>query len=141
MADFVIINGDQVLFQPSFTPAVVTVMPGVMTGSGPSTFSSQMICVEGDEKNVQIPGCAYVTPVYSVPGVGMLLIDSLAPNQQAQKTNSGHKKMILKGGNFIAKFQVMTPAQMPPPASTPDSTPAYMGQGSFITSNTKYKAT
>lgn len=139
MADFVILEGDIANFMPAFGAAVVTVLPGTMRGSGPATVGSKKICVDGDEKNLEVPGCPYLTPVYSVPGVGTLKIQSLAPNQKALKTKTGGKNMILKGANFIAIFEVQTPAQMPPPASTPDPVPKYPGQGSFITMNMKYK--
>ncbi len=50
--------------------------------------------------------------------------------------------MLLKGSTFKAKFQVMTPAQQPPPGPgppIPDATPQYSGTGSFITTNLKVK--
>jgi hypothetical protein len=144
MSDFVIVDGDTALFLPSFGAATVVVQPGQITGSGPAGFNGSPLCVDGDEASVEVPGCVYMTPQYSIPGSGTLKIDSLASDQLAQKSTTGDTALILKGGNFNAKFEVQSPAQQPPPGSgspIPDSTTSYSGSGSFITSNTKYKAT
>ena len=37
MTDFVLIDGDQVIFMPAFSPAIVVVQPGKLAGSGPAT--------------------------------------------------------------------------------------------------------
>ena len=140
MPDYILIDGDIVQFMPAFGAAVVTVQPGKLQGSGPATLNGKKVCVAGDETKVSVPGCPYISGAFSVPGVGTLKIMSLAPNQKALKTKSGKKPVLLKGANFIAQFQVATPAQMPPPASTPDPAPLYPGgSGSFTTTNTKFK--
>ena len=142
MSDFVIVDGDTALFLPSFGAATVVVQPGQITGSGPASLNGSPLCVDGDEASVEVPGCVYMTPQYSIPGSGTLKIDSLASDQVAQKSTTGDTALILKGGNFNAKFEVQSPAQQPStPSPVPDSTPSYSGSGSFITSNTKYKAT
>lgn len=140
MLDFILKTGDLAMFIPTFPPAVVTVRPGQLIGSGKATINGQIICVDGDEKKVIVPGCPYITPVYSIPGVGNLLITSLAPNQRAIRTKSGGKPVLLKGGTFQAKFQVVTPAQIPS-VFTPDSMLQYAGFGTFITTNMRTKAT
>ena len=83
----------------------------------------------------------YMTPQYSIPGSGTLKIAALADNQKAQKTNTGGKPVLLKGGNFTAKFEVQNPAKQPAPAGPPipDATPQYSGNGTFITTNTKFR--
>ncbi|CAD5372270.1 conserved hypothetical protein [Rubrivivax sp. A210] len=141
MADFILIDGDTVIFMPAFSPAMVVVQPGKLAGSGPATIGGKAICVDGDERDVQVAGCMYMTPQYSIPGSGTLKIASLAGNQKAQKTNTGGKAVLLKGGNFTAKFEVQSPAQQPVPASSPipDATPQYSGQGMFVTTNLKFK--
>lgn len=142
MADFILVDGDMVNFMPNFGAAIVVVQPGALQGSGPATVGGKKICVDGDEKNVQVPGCTYMTPQYSIPGTGTITIESLAGNQKAQKTKTGGKNALLKGATFTAKFQVESPAQQPPPGTSPpipDSTPQYSGQGSFVASNTKFK--
>lgn len=144
MADFILITGDQVMFNPTFGQAIVVVRPGNLIGSGKDKVNGKIICVDGDEKKVMVPGCTYMTSQYSIPGVGMLTIESLAANQKAKKTKSGGKPVLLKGGSFKAKFQVMVPAQQPPPgpgAPIPDSTPQYSGSGTFITTNLITKGT
>lgn len=139
MADFILIHGDLVNFQPNFGPAVVMVRPGTLQASGEATLSGKKVCVDGDESKVTVPGCTYMSGAFSVPGVGTLKIQSLAPDQKATKTNSANQPVLLKGGNFIATFEVQAPAQMPPPASTPDPMVQYPGSGSFLTTNVKFQ--
>ncbi|MEI7869483.1 MAG: hypothetical protein WCI11_16465 [Candidatus Methylumidiphilus sp.] len=144
MADYVLIDGDLAMFLPPFGVAMVVVRPGRMQGSGPSTWNGKNCCVDGDEKQLAVPGCPYITPVYSIPGVGTLKIAKLAANQKAKITHTGGRQVLLKGSQFTAKFEVQTPAQQPPPAPgppIPDSMASYSGLGSFITFNTNYQAT
>ncbi|MCB0030606.1 MAG: hypothetical protein KDE28_22000, partial [Anaerolineales bacterium] len=102
MSDTVLLDGDQVLFLPNFGAAVVNVQPGRLRGSGPATSNDKKICVVGDEAEVSVPGCTYFTPIYSIPGTGTLKIMQLAPDQKAQKSQTGGKKIMLKGGQFTA---------------------------------------
>ncbi len=144
MSDFILIDGDIANFIPAFGAAVVVVQPGTLSGSGPATVGGKNICVDGDEANVSVPGCVYMTPQYSIPGSGTLKIDALAGDQLASKTNTGGKAVMLKGGSFTAKFEVQSPAQQPPPgpgSPIPDSTASYSGNGMFITTNFKVKGT
>lgn len=140
MSDFILMDGDQVIFMPAFTPAIVIVQPGKLAGSGPATIGGKTMCVDGDESKVAVAGCTYMTPQHSIPGTGTLKISALAGNQKATKTQTGGKKVLLKGGNFTAKFEVQSPAQQPPPAPgppIPDATPQYSGNGMFVTTNVK----
>ncbi len=144
MSDFILIDGDIANFIPAFGAAVVVVQPGTLSGSGPATVGGKNICVDGDEANVSVSGCVYMTPQYSIPGSGTLKIDALAGDQLASKTNTGGKAVMLKGGSFTAKFEVQSPAQQPPPgpgSPIPDSTASYSGNGMFITTNFKVKGT
>lgn len=141
MADFILIDGDKANFLPNFGPAIVVVKPGDLQGSGPATLNGKKVCVDGDEKQVSVPGCTYMTPQYSIPGTGTLKISALAGDQKAQKTQSGGKPVLLKGGNFTARFEVQSPAKQPPPASVPDATPQYTGSGMFMTTNSKLRGT
>lgn len=135
-------EGDTVMFIPAFSPAVVVVQPGKLQGSGPATIGGKKICVDGDESKVAVAGCTYITPQYSIPGTGTLKISALAANQKAKKTQTGGKIVLLKGGNFTAKFEVQSPAQQPTPAGpVPDATPQYSGNGMFITTNMKFMGT
>ena len=141
MSDFVILQGDQAMFMPAFGAATVVVRPGVMQGTGMTALSGKKICLQGDESKVIVPGCVYMTPQYSIPGVGTLKISALGGNQTSRKTKSGNKAIIVKGSTFIAKFEVLTPAQQPPPGPgppIPDATPQYSGSGNFVTTNTKF---
>ena len=144
MSDFILMDGDQAIFMPAFGAAVVVVQPGKLAGSGPATLGGKTICVEGDESKVSVPGCTYMTPQYSIPGTGTLKIASLAGNQKATKTQTGGKKVLLKGGSFTAKFEVQSPAKQPPPGPgppIPDATPQYSGNGMFATMNVKCTGT
>jgi len=71
-----------------------------------------------------------------------LKITALAGNQKAQKTHTGGKAVLLKGGNFTATCEVQRPAKRPPPGPgppMPDATPQYSGQGMFVTTNTTFR--
>ena len=140
MADYILITGDKAMFNPNFGQATVTVRPGDLIGTGKDKINQKLVCVDGDEKKVTVPGCPYITPQYSIPGVGMLIIESLAGNQKAKKTKSGNKPVLLKGRSFKAKFQVMVPAMQPSaPSPIPDATTQYSGSGTFVSTNFKVK--
>lgn len=144
MADSILITGDMAMFKPSFGAATVVVAPGTLSGTSTDKIGGMPVCVEGDEAMVIVPGCTYMTPVYSIPGVGILSIDALAADQKAQRTKSSGKAVLLKGGDFTAKFQVTVPAMKPPPPPgppVPDATPQYSGNGSFVTTNVRVKGT
>lgn len=143
MPDVVLLDGDQVMFQPTFGAAVVAVRPGRLRASGPATAGGKKMCVDGDEKQVEVPGCTYLTPQFSIPGVGTLKIASLGGDQKAKKTKTGGKAVLVKGSTFTARFEVQSPAKQPmgsaPP--TPDPLPQYSGSGTFVTTNMKFQAT
>lgn len=141
MSDFIIVNGDKANFFPTFGAAVVVVQPGIMVGTGHGTLNGKSVCIEGDEQDVSVPGCMYMTPVCSIPGTGTLKIAALGSDQVGQKTTDGKTAVILKGSTFTAKFEVQSPAQMPATPPVPDATPQYSGKGVFITSNTKFLGT
>jgi hypothetical protein len=141
MADFILIEGDTVIFMPAFTPATVVVQPGKLHGSGPASIDGKKISVDGDESKVAVAGCTYMTPQYSIPGTGTLKISALAGDQKAKKTQTGGKAVLLKGATFTAKLEVQSPAQQPPPGPgppVPDSTTQYSGKGMFVTTNAKF---
>ncbi len=144
MSKFILIDGDQVKFNPLLTPiAFVSTKLGTLKGSGKSTLNGKKVCIEGDEKELSVADCAYTTPVYSIAGTGTLTIAALGGDQKAQKTNSGGKPVLLKGSTFTAQFKVENKAQKPPtvPGEKPtfDETPQYSGTGTFITTNTKWQ--
>lgn len=144
MSDYILVDGDTVLFLPTFGAATVIPKPGKLAGSGPATFLGKKVCVAGDEGKVEVAACDYMTPQYSIPGKGTLKIAALASAQTAQKTQTGGTAMLLLGGKFTAKFEVQVPAKQPPPgmgSPIPDPTPQYSGEGSFVTTNSKYQGT
>jgi hypothetical protein len=142
MGDFILIAGDKVMFKPNFGAAVVVVQPGMLQAASKAALGGKKVCVDGDEKNVSVMGCVYITPQYSIPGTGTLKIAALAANQKAQKTKVGGKAVLLKGGDFQAKFEVQNPAKQPPTgpnSPVPDPTPQYSGTGMFLTTNMKFR--
>jgi hypothetical protein len=144
MLDFILTTGDKAIFNPNFAEAIVVVRPGSLTGTGRATINKKTICVVGDEKKVTVPDCPYTSPPFVTPGVGILSIQSLASNQKAQKVKSIGKAVLLKGTAFIARFKVITPAEIPPtPVSPPEPDPMrfYPGTGYFTTTNTTTRGT
>ena len=165
MSDFVLIDGDLVMFNPNFGPAIVKVQPGVLKASGGYNphyaehgklkaekgdeplrqgVNGRAVCIEGDERNVLVPGCIYTTPMYPIPGVGTLKIQSLPSDCRAQQDSLSGKRVLLKGRSFMAVFEVQTAAKMPlpgPGAPLPDPTPQYTRTGHFVTTNQTQKAT
>lgn len=142
--DYILLDGDMAQFLPSFGAATVVVRPGTLQGSGPAKCNGKPVCVDGDEKQLQVSGCMYMSGSFSIPGTGTLKIDSLGGDQKAQHTRSGGKEVLLKGGMFQAKFEVQSPAQQPNPPGPPLPDPMSQysgGQGQFITTNTKFKGT
>lgn len=139
--DFVIINGDQAVFDSSFPPATVIAPPGVISGTAKAKVNGLPACVEGDEASVVVAGAVYFTPSFPIPGAGTLTIESLGPDQKAQKGTSGGSGFILRGSRFRARLQVNAPATVPSVSgAVPDPTPVYTGTGSFITTNTSARA-
>lgn len=141
MSKLILIEGDKALFQPTFGAATVVVQPGTMQASGPATLGGKKICVDGDETQLEVPGCVYTTALHSIPGTGTLKIATLAADQKAKKTKTGGKAVLLKGSQFTALFEVQSPAKQPPPgpgSPVPDATPKYSGQGSFMPAQNKF---
>lgn len=135
--DQIIVTGDQAIFLPNFGSAIVTPIPGVIVGSASTcSVTKKPACIDGDEKSVVVPGVVYINAAYTIPGVGTLTIQKLGGDQLSKKTKIMGKNVIVKGTFFDAKFQVMTPAQMPTPGGpVPDAVPQFMGKGQFIPSN------
>jgi hypothetical protein len=142
MPDFILLSGDTANFLPSFGPAMVTVMPGMIMGTGArSKATGKIFCVAGDEKSVMVLGCPYISGAYSAPGTGILKILALAPNQVALRTKSAGKPVLLKGQMFDAIFEVMAPA-LNPAIGAPDPMIQYPGgKGMFVSTNVRVKGT
>lgn len=143
MADYILIEGDKADFSSAFTTVGLTIShPNGLTvdlkAGGKATLGGKKVCVQGDEKKAIISGCMYKTPFHTVDGSGNLKIEALAPDQQARKTKSDGKPVLLKGSLFTAMFEVLTPAQTPQGIAAP-AVP-YTGNGRFTTNNNKWKA-
>jgi len=141
MSDYVLIDGDQALFMPTFGAATVVVRPGSLRAGGAAKLGGQKWCVSGDEASVSVQGCMYMTPTHSIPGIGTLEVDSLASDQTTRHTTLAGTALLLVGGSFTAKFSVQSPAQQPTSAGpVPDPVTQYSGSGQFISTNSKLKA-
>ncbi|NHN24074.1 hypothetical protein FIA58_000155 [Flavobacterium jejuense] len=137
----IIRNGDSVVFSSSGPIMLLPPLPvTAIKATGETTINGKKVCIEGDEKKVEI-SCSYTVPPFMIPGSGKLKIQSLSPEQLTKKTKSGTKSLILKGKLFIAIFEVESPAKQPPPTNAPDPLPFYIVKGEFIANNTKIKAT
>ncbi len=130
-----IFDGDQVFFLPIPGTTIIPMLQGVMKANSKVVFGGKKLCVEGDEKKVVVP-CTYMTPAYTIPGTGNLIIEKLAADQLSKKAKMGNKRIIRKGTFFQSKFQAIVKA-MNPVSGSPDPVGVYSGQGQLITSNSK----
>ena len=54
----IIIDGDMVTFLPTYGSAVVTPIPTTIAGTAAKTeVAGKAVCLEGDEGDVESPGC------------------------------------------------------------------------------------
>jgi uncharacterized Zn-binding protein involved in type VI secretion len=143
MSDLIIVDGDMVNFLPTFGVAVVVPIPTTIAGSAAKTkVTGKPARLEGDEKDVQSAGCMYIAGGYVIPGTGTLKIDKLNSDQLTETAKIEGKKVIVHGSMFDAVFEVQSPAQTSPPASSPDGTTKCSGgKGMFVPSNAKVHAT
>jgi hypothetical protein len=142
MPDYILIHNDTVKFIGAFQGATVVPKDGVIAGTGAATLGGEKLCVAGDEKKVEITDCVYFTPIHSIPGKGTVKIKALAADQQAKKTQTDGKKVLLVGKFFDAVLEVQQKAKEPPKGAAPpveDPLTQYMGKGNFVTNNKKYK--
>ena len=139
MSQEILSSGDQVIYRPNFGPAVVTVQPGTLTGTGwEVTIQGAVVCVQGDEASAAVSGCPYTAGGYTIPGAGTLSIAALGTDQLSRRNSVKGKPVMLRGTTFTAQFQVTVPAQMPTSSgSVPDPVPLYTGSGAFQTVNGK----
>jgi Contractile injection system spike tip protein len=147
MADSIIITGDLLRVAMPLMGATVfpVAAPVPLIGSGARVNGlMRPVCVQGDElpaflKGVPLP---YVAPPYVIPGTGTLQI-LLMPTNLAKRTMNAGKPLLLKGGQFQAKFQVASPAMFQPPGPVPpqpDPISVKIGPAQFITSNMTVRA-
>jgi hypothetical protein len=141
VGDFVIATGDMLqvtMTPPTVVPQLIAPIPLIGT-STVVTIMGKPACVLGDElpPAVQAP-MPYMAPPYVIPGMGTLTI-ILTPTNFTQVSKNS-KPLLIKGGPFQAQFQVTVPAQLPPPASSPDPLVVKPGNAQFITTNLVVKA-
>ncbi|WP_167012499.1 hypothetical protein [Candidatus Pantoea multigeneris] len=142
MSKFIVVTGDKVLYDPTFMTRTVVPVPAVMTGTGHADINALKVCVAADinQLSTKVMSTAYIAPPYTVPGTCKLEIQALNADQlQVWCDSKGN--VITVGTKFIAVCTGITPATLPPPASTPDPTVGspMIGTGSFI--NTQFFVT
>ncbi|MFJ3368110.1 hypothetical protein [Pseudomonas sp. NPDC086251] len=131
MISLVVINGDELKFEPLFGMRHVTIIePAVIAGSGGVTVANEQVCVVGDEGHVQIKA-TYTTSAFPTPGTGTVTISQLKPDQQAAACTNG-TALITQGTAFDALFTPQSPASMPGVPTTFDSTAPSQGTGEFV---------
>lgn len=136
----IIIDGDQVNFNFLFGTAIIVPIPGKITGSGSSTLQGKKVCIEGDEKSVEVQNVRYIAPPYIVPGEGIVKVIELASDQVATKTSDSNTKVILKGAKFKAKLEITRKASDLFGGQDPNK--EYTGgEGFFINANQKFTGT
>jgi hypothetical protein len=82
---------------------------------------SNATCLEGDELPVALRGpLTYTTTECTIPGTGTLDLTLTAGNKTTRSECEG-KKILTKGGDFVARFNVSVPAKIPgtPPIDDP----------------------
>lgn len=135
--DNIIRAGDIVTFLPAFGNAMLLAPAMVpMIGTGGSVLTEGApTAIQGDEMKVTLPGIPYNAPPFVTPGVCMLQIAKLGPDQVSKKTKIMGQGVILMGSVFDAKLTVVTPAMQPTPAGPiPDPVAMKMGKGKFTKS-------
>jgi hypothetical protein len=144
MADFILRQGDIVMFMPAFSPAIVAVKPGQLAASSKNVrINGKPVCLAKDSENVKVAGCMYTSAVFTLPGSGTLSIAKLAGNQVSNKVRCNNKPLMLKGLQFQAKFKVLSQAKTPPiptMSPIPDTVPSYLGFGSLLASQLTVRA-
>lgn len=119
---------------PAIVPQLMAPVP--LVGSSQNlVVGGAPACLEGDElpQVLQAP-LTYTAPPFVTPGTGTLQL-TLTPTNKTMMSENG-KKILIKGQQFIAKFNVQTPAQQPTPAGpVPDPVAVKPGTAQFITTN------
>lgn len=133
MSNMVIIDGDELKFNPQFGSNTVTPPPRPrISGSGEASIGDKKICMVGDEKQVSFTADYIKPPFTATPGKGTLTIKQLASDQRVEFATA-QTPVIVVGSRFTAQFQPTKPAQDPQGKPDTDLSPA-SGSGTFINS-------
>lgn len=141
-SDFVIKTGDMIQITippPAIVPLIMAPVPLIGTSTS-VTVMNMPVCLQGDElpPMLRVP-LTYMSPPFVTPGMGTLTV-MLTPANFTLQTSNG-KPILIKGGPFMATFQVTVPAMQPTPAGPiPDPLLVKPGTAQFITTNLVVKA-
>ncbi|OWO84285.1 hypothetical protein B5C26_04440 [Photorhabdus luminescens] len=131
MSKHLIVDGDNLLFEPLFGNRQVTILgPAIIKGSGHTQIQGKKIAILGDEKKVQLQA-QYITSSHPIPGMGIVTIAQLDTSQQANFCRSTATVIVI-GQQFTARFTPTQPAKTQ--MGVPDMTTPSMGKGRFIAS-------
>ncbi|MCA6223148.1 hypothetical protein [Photorhabdus antumapuensis] len=131
MSKQLVVDGDNLLFEPLFGNRQVTILgPATIRGSGHAKIQGKKIVIAGDEKKVQLQA-QYITPSHPVPGMGIVTIAQLDASQQVNYCRTP-ATVIMVGQQFTARFTPTQPANNP--STGPDVTTPSMGKGRLIAS-------
>jgi hypothetical protein len=134
----IIKTGDMVVIiaePPALAPMLM--VPTPLVGTSPDTLVMGMpICLEGDqippEWRVPTP---YTAPPFVVPGVLTVTEIITIPGVNTTELTENGRPILIEGGEMEVILTVETPAQLPPPVSTPDPLVVKAGTATFITTN------
>lgn len=149
MGDTVVVGSDTFSVDPSFGDATVAgKLTSNMIAVGCAArvkIQGKPVCVQGDESvSIFLPGLTYTAGSFASPtGTGFVRIMSLAPDQIAKRVSVNGKKLILKGSQFKATFQAISPAMdssSGAPVPDPMAATPRAGQGSINATEQKVKA-
>ncbi len=132
------LDKDKVMCFPIFGKAIVFVRPGKFKASGEMKIKGKKVCISGDEANIEIADCGYISPPFIVPGKGSFEF-KLGSDQEAKKVKN--KEMLIIRGTFMdVTFKPSSPAKMPPNAGgASDPAPEYKGKALIQASKSKVK--
>jgi|GEM_PF-2816970 len=138
MSKYIVVDNDEVTFITIFPPAVALgTLKTKINGNGHAKIKTKSICIEGDEKTVELKDIKYTSGLFTVPGTADLTIEKLNGDQLADHVFNENKVIII-GSFFTATLTVSQPAQAPPVAGSPpmkDPMPTYSGKGQFSSIN------
>ncbi|MFT3767557.1 MAG: hypothetical protein QM820_19045 [Minicystis sp.] len=149
MGDAIVLGGDKFTVESAFEDATLSGKLNnnmiAVGGGGRVKIKGKPVCVQGDESvSIFLPGLMYKAGSFSNPaGAGLVRYLSLAPDQVSKRVSVNGKKVMLKGSQFKALFQGMSPAMQPTatgPMPDPMVAKPRTGQGTIDAKETKVKA-
>lgn len=131
----VVVNGASfsiIVKPPAVSPGVPSTTLSVASSDKLQGDSKKVALKSDMEGQSEIAGIAYFTATYTVPGV-LKWDGKFIGSQESTKLKKDDTFVVVDDTvSGDADFPVVTPAQMPPPASTPDPSTSYPGTWSMV---------